>query len=70
MVAEMEQNFLLYMIIMERQETAYIELRVKWHHPDGLIEAAFPLETLSYFPNYIQTKFQGLSYICCNGAKL
>ena len=37
MLVEMEQscNFLIYTIIMERQGTAYIELRVKLHHADG-----------------------------------
>ena len=62
-----------YTITVERQVTAYIDLRVKLHHGDGLTEGdppPPPLQTLSYFPNYIQTKFQGLSYICCNGAKL
>ena len=43
MVAEMEQNFLLYTIIMEREDTAYIELRVKFLYEDGLKERGNPL---------------------------
>ena len=38
MLAAMEQSctFLIHTIIMERQDTTYIELRVKLHHADGL----------------------------------
>ena len=71
MGAGMEQICIsYYTITVEGQVTAYIDLRVKLHHGDGLTEGDTPLQTLSYFLNYIQTKFQGLSYICCNGAKL
>ena len=43
MVAEMEQNFLIYTIKMERECTAYIELRVKFLYEDGLKEGDNPL---------------------------
>ena len=47
---EQSCNFLLYTIIMERQETAYIELRVKLHHTDGLTRVTLP--------NLLQTTFR------------
>ena len=50
----MEQscNFLLYMIKMERQDTAYIELRVEIHHEDIIKESDSPHQTLSFLLNY------------------
>ena len=55
----MEQscNFLLYMIKMERQDTAYIELRVEIHHEDRVKEGDSPHQTLSFLLNYIPSKF-------------
>ena len=48
MLAAMEQscNFLIYMIIIERQDTAYIELMVKLHHADGLKEGETSFKNL------------------------
>ena len=75
----MEQscNILLYTIIMERQETTYIEFRVKWHHADGLKEGDSTLLTLPNLLNDIQTVFVSnrfrhfwMSYECWKGANL
>ena len=43
---------------MERQNTLYIELRVKLHHEDGLKEGDSSLYSLFNLLNYIQTTFQ------------
>ena len=51
-------NFLIYTIIMERQNTLYIELRVKLHLGDGLKDGDSSLYTLFNLFNYIQTTFQ------------
>ena len=70
-------NFLLYTIIMERQETTYIEFRVKWHHADGLKEGDSTILTLPYLLNDIETVFVsnrfrhfGMSYECWKGENL
>ena len=37
---------------MERQDTAYIELRVEIHHEDRIKESHSPHQTLSFLLNY------------------
>ena len=56
----MEQscNFFLYMIKMERQDTAYIELRVEIRHEAWIKESDSPHQMLSILLNYTKKSLE------------